>query len=157
MLVWLVLGLLSGGAGATLVLVGLGVIPIAENSTEAPLWVIGLAGSLFLVMGIYSIGLGVLARRDPDFALRVLRGAEFNLGGWLVALFTVGVFFVLSVWVAWGPGPRTFSGGGNVGGIGVSGGLGESVGRAVFGVSAVITGLVGVWIAVWGIRRLWSR
>ena len=45
----------------------------------------------------------------------------------------------------------------DAGSIGVSGTVGESMGRAVFGVSAVTTGLVAVWMLGWGIRRLQRR
>jgi hypothetical protein len=108
-------------------------------------------------MGLYSTALAVLVWRDPELAERVVRGEAFNLASWLVGLFTVGVFFTLSAWIAWGPGPRSFTGGVGGGSVGVGGMVGESMGRAVFGVSAVVTGLVGVWMLSWGIRRLRRR
>jgi hypothetical protein len=81
----------------------------------------------------------------------------FNAASWLVGLFTVGVFFTLSAWIAWGPGPRSFTGSVGPSSVDVGGMVGESMGRAVFGVSAVSTGLIGVWMIMWGIRRLRRR
>jgi len=154
---WLLLGLLSAITGAVVVLVALGIVATPEGSAQAPPWVIGLAGGVFLVIGLYSIALAVLARRDPQLAERIVRGKEFNLAGWLVGFFTVAVFFAISAWIAWGPGPRSFSGSIGTGGVGVGGTVGERIGRTVFGFSAVITGLIGVWMSVWGIRRLRRR
>jgi hypothetical protein len=151
---WLLLGLLSTITGGAIVLVAVGVIAMPAGGANAPPWVIGLAGSVFLVMGLYSTALAVLVWRDPELAERVVRGEALNLTSWLVGLFTVGVFFTLSAWIAWGPGPRSFTGGVGAGSVGVGGMVGESMGRAVFGVSAVVTGLVGVWMLSWGIRRL---
>ncbi len=99
---WLLLGLLSSFTGAAIVLVALGVVPMPEGGANAPPWVIGLAGSVFLVMGLYSVALAVLAWRNPELAERIVRGEAFNAASWLVGLFTVGVFFTLSAWIAWG-------------------------------------------------------
>lgn len=154
---WLLLGLLSTITGGAIVLLALGVIAMPEGGANAPPWVIGLAGSVFLVMGLYSIALAVFAWRDPQLAERIVRGEAFDMGSWLVGFFTVAVFFTLSAWIAWGPGPRSFTGGVGAGSVGVGGMVGESMGRAVFGVSAVVTGFVGVWMLSWGIRRLRRR
>ncbi len=154
---WLLLGLLSTIMGAAILLVAFGVIAMPEGGANAPPWVIGLAGSVFLVMGLYSVALAVLSWRDPGLAERIVRGEAFNMASWLVGLFAVAVFFTLSAWIAWGPGPRSFTGTVGAGSVGVGGIVGESMGRAVFGVSAVTTGLVGVWMLMWGIRRLSRR
>ncbi len=153
----MLLGLLSAITGAAIVLVAFGVIAMPEGGANAPPWVIGLAGSVFLVMGLYSIALAVLSWRDPQLAERIVRGEAFDMASWFVGLFTVGVFFTISAWIAWGPGPRSFTGTVGAGSMGVGGMVGESMGRAVFGVSAVITGLVGVLMLTWGIRRLRRR
>lgn len=154
---WLLLGLLSATAGAAIVLVALGIFAMPKGGAQAPAWVIGLAGSVFLVMGLYSVALALLAWRDPHLAERIVRGEALNMASWLVGLFAVAVFFTISAWIAWGPGPRSFSGSVGAGGVDVGGTLGESMGRAVFGVSAAIMGLVGVWMLTWGIRRLSRR
>ena len=154
---WLLLGLLSAITGAAIVLVAFGVVQMPEGGANAPPWVIGLAGSVFLVLGLYSVALAVLAWRDQELAERIVRGEAFNMASWFVGLFAVAVFFTISAWIAWGPGPRSFSGTVGTGRVGVGGMVGESMGRAVFGVSAVTTGLVGVGMLTWGIRRLRRR
>ena len=154
---WLLLGILSAVVGAAVVLVAFGIFPAPEGTAEAPPWVIGLTGSVFLVLGLYSVALTVVAWRDPMMAERIVRGEAFTMAGWLVGLFAVSVFFAVSTWIAWGPGSRTFSGTVGAGGVDVVGTVSESMGRAVFGVSAVTTGLVGVWMLAWGIRRLRNR
>lgn len=151
---WLLLGLVAAIAGAAILLVALGVIAMPEGGANAPPWVIGLAGSVFLVMGLYSTALALLVWRDTELAERIVRGEALAMASWAVGLFAVGVFFTISAWIAWGPGPRSFTSTVDAGSIGVSGTVGESMGRAVFGVSAVTTGLVGVWMLGWGIRRL---
>jgi hypothetical protein len=154
---WLLLGLLSSIIGGAIVLVAVGVIPMPEGGANAPPWVVGLAGAVFLVMGLYSTALAVLVWQDPELATRIVRGEAFDVASWLVGLFAVAVFFTISAWIAWGPGPRSFTGSVGAGGLGVGGMVGESMGRAVFGVSAVITGLVCVWMLSWGFRRLRRR
>jgi hypothetical protein len=153
----LLLGLLSTITGAAIVLVAFGIVAMPQGGANAPPWVIGLAGSVFLVIGLYSVALAGLARRDPQLAERIVRGEAFNLASWLVGFFSVAVFFTISAWIAWGAGPRSFTGTVGAGSVGVGGMVGESMGRAVFGVSAVTTGLVGVWMLTWGIRRLRRR
>lgn len=151
---WLLLGLVSTIAGAAILLVAFGVVAMPEGGANAPPWVVGLAGAVFLVMGVYSAALGLLAWRDPELLERIVRGDALGMATWAVGLFAVTVFFTISAWIAWGPGPRSFSSAVDAGAIGVSGTVGESMGRAVFGVSALITGLVGVWMLTWGMRRL---
>jgi hypothetical protein len=153
----LLLGLLSTIAGAAILLVAFGVVAMPEGGANAPPWVIGLAGLVFLVMGLYSTALALLARGDSELAERIVRGEALGMASWAVGLFAVGVFFTISAWIAWGPGTRSFTSTVDAGSIGVTGTVGESMGRAVFGVSAVTTGLVGVWMLGWGIRRLRRR
>ena len=154
---WLLLGLLSTIAGAAILLVAFGVVAMPEGGANAPPWVIGLAGSVFLLMGLYSTALALLVRGDPDLAERIVRGEALGMASWAVGLFAVAVFFTISAWIAWGPGTRSFTSTVDAGSIGVTGTVGESMGRAVFGVSALTTGLVGVWMLGWGIRRLRHR
>lgn len=154
---WLLLGAVSVVAGLVVVLVAAGVIESPESSRQAPDWVIGLAGSVFVVVGLYVALVGVVSLRDPDYMARLRRGTEFNVGGWLVSAFVFSAFFALAAWAAFGPGPRSFSGGAGGFGVEVSAPGGERVGRTVFGISAVLLGLGGVWVWTYGIRRLLKR
>jgi hypothetical protein len=57
----------------------------------------------------------------------------------------------IGTWVAFGPGPRAFSG---TGMFLLSREAGETVGRIVFGFGAVLTWLITVALAVSGARKL---
>lgn len=88
-------------AGWAIVLVAMGVIPAPEESFEAPRWVVGVAGGVFLAGGfMLLLGAGEGVIPEP------LRQA----GLYLVALTMVGAFALVFNWVAFGQGERVFSG-----------------------------------------------
>jgi hypothetical protein len=135
----LVISLVVGGMGAFVVLAALGIIPASEESFNAPRWVVGLMGLVFMAAGMavlvnYAGSTGFLSP-----SLRKM-GANF-----LIAVLLSGFGLVFS-WIAFGPGPREFSGGVSLLFIQVRGLTGgELVGRVVFGVFAVIVDLLALW------------
>jgi Protein of unknown function (DUF3592) len=133
-------------------------------------------GSISAAIGLAVIGTAVSAAihaTDPFTSERLIAvpaGLIFILGGTLVALppgsrqwqsvlsaLLVTCFAVTFDWVAFGPGERQF-GGGIALGPSVAAGLplGEFVGRAAFGVAAIVLDIfaVIVWIRHW--RRMYT-
>lgn len=123
-----VLGLIITAVGLFPALVGFGVVKLDPSTIYAPHWVIALFGLAFMFAGAAAMlgsdedGGGAFAH-----ALRVACG-----------LAVIAAIASITSWVAFGPGPREFTSGGGAGGIEVSGGADPSIGRFVFGVSAVI-------------------
>ena len=109
-------------AGAGIIGVGSGLIPVDPNSVHAPGWVIVLCGGVFALSGVAAC----LAGRTDEW-----------VGELLVLALMVGFATVFS-WVAFGPGERQFSGGASVGGVGVTGRVSRTVGRIAFGFGALM-------------------
>lgn len=142
--------------GAAIVCVALGWIRVDPSSLHAPRWVLGLSGGVFALLGglilYYAVRNTFLGGGRPPGSAR----GEFFVAGWLVGGFVVTAFAAVAAWIAFGPGERQFSGSLGLGGISLWGTRlsGESVGRAVFGIGAVLTGALAVWGWLHGIRRL---
>jgi hypothetical protein len=68
----------------------------------------------------------------------------------VMAWAVVGLLGIVASWVAFGPGERHFTGSGSIF-------LGESAGRAVFGIGAVLIWIAWLAMAVAGVRRLLAR
>ncbi len=124
-------------AGGFIVALALDVIHAPPESFHAPRWVVAAAGSVFLLAGI------LLLAGDGDSGFR---------------RFTVAVLLTIFAlpfdWVAFGPGPREFSGSAGVGGVGVAGRVGELSGRIVFGIGAVILDLLALFVWIRFLRRI---
>ena len=124
-------------------------------------------------LGLLTIGLGLRAAlrathplTSEDF-VGAFAAMVFVFGGALLALppergrlqELLGVLlmttFALTLdWIAFGPGPRHFGGGVSYGIVGVGANLGETLGRTVFGIGAVILDIIAVlmWLRLIGPR-----
>ena len=143
-------GLLAVAMGLFLLLVSLGVVPVKPRSVHAPIWILSAAGLAFLLAGI-SIAVGAIhgvsaTGEVPKDASWWMRMFYYVLG-----LTAAAALASIGTWVAFGPGPRAFSG---TGMFLLSREAGETVGRIVFGFDAVLTWLITVALAVSGARKL---
>ncbi|MGD8276714.1 MAG: hypothetical protein PVH00_01755 [Gemmatimonadota bacterium] len=129
--------LIAIAAGGFIVAIALDVIHAPPESFHAPRWVVAAAGSVFVLAGI------LLLAGDGDSGFR----------RFMVAVL-VTVFALPFDWVAFGPGPREFSGSAGVGGVGVAGRVGELSGRVVFGIGAVVLDLLALFAWIRFLRRL---
>jgi hypothetical protein len=141
------IGLVAGGAGLYFMLVGLGVVP-APGKQHAPSWLVFAAGLVFFLGALGVIlpriaGVKTNGRDLPPGAPRWLQVAQY-----LLILTIFACFGAIGSWIAFGPGPRVFSGTVPVGPV---------FGRIVFGIGAVIVWLGFIAIAVSGWRRLFGR
>lgn len=150
----IVVGALAAIIGLYLVLVALSLLPPASRP-NGPMWVVLMVGLCFLFGG-----LGVLvpvvvtgevstAGELPPGAPSWLRVAQYVFG---LAIFAC--FAMIGTWIAFGPGTRSFSV--SVPFLSIKG-AGELIGRAAFGLGAIITWLCLIAVAVSGWRRLADR
>ena len=146
------LGTAVSGMGILIVLLAIGIIPGAEASLEAPRWVVAAAGLAFGLAGAAMIvGYAVAGGVGPDGDLPTGTPRGVRVTQYLLGLGIIGALASVGTWIAFGPGPRAFT----VTLPFVGRGPGdETVGRAVFGIGAVLTWLFLVVFAVVSVRRI---
>jgi hypothetical protein len=150
----IVIGAFFGLVGTIVTLVALGTFGDGHLSDGTPPRVGIAAGVLFLLAGLaiivgYGIAGGAMPNGDlPPGTPRVVRVVQTALGLGIVA-----VLASIASWIAFGAGPRHFSGHGPL----ISGAVSEMLGRAVFGVGAVLMWAFMAALVVISVRRLRDR
>jgi hypothetical protein len=148
------IGAIALAFGLYFMLVGIGLLPVpgGPRNLHAPLWVVLCAGLAFFLGGVAVLLQAWGKANDggelPRDAPRWMRVLQYLIG---VAIF--GSFALIGSWVAFGPGPRQFSG--SFGGF--SAGVGAGIGRTAFGIGAIIVWLCTIAFAVSGARKLFTR
>src|SRR5215510_10634900 len=146
-------GLLTVAMGAFLALQTSGLVNVGTRTEgDAPTW-IGVCAGLIFIAG----GLAVVLQSLP-FA-KFAAGGDFSADTptWVrsvtlaLVLTIVGGLAAIGGWVAFGPGTRHFQ---VVGMFIGSDRIDDALGRAIFGVGTVLTGLIFVVFAITGARRL---
>lgn len=122
-------------AGSAIIALAVGWIPAAAQSLQAPRWVVGVAGVTFLAGGFAPLA----ARLGPKSIVSQV------VGGGIVLPLTL-----VANWVAFGSGPRQFSGGLTLGFVTVSQRASEMSGRIAFGIVAILLDILIATIAVRG-------
>jgi hypothetical protein len=147
------IGLALSTLGLFAIALSLG-IPGPLSSIDTPPWVGVCIGLVFLLGGLALIvGYAVAGGVGPDGDLPagtppIVRAVQYVLGlGILIALGMIGS------WVAFGPGPRQFTGRGALG----HGTVNETLGRVAFGFGAVLRWIIVGVMCVIGVRRLRRR
>ena len=139
-------GLIVAGLGTMIMLRAANVI--RAGATDAPSWVVGMAGFLFFLVGAYLISYGIRNAVGQRQAAPPPDPGGFSVGGWLLGSSVLTGLGLIGAWVALGPGARTFQGG-------VTGA--ESEGRIVFGLGAAITLLLAAFVWFKGFQELIAR
>jgi hypothetical protein len=147
-----VCGLLATAMGLFLLLTGLGVVPMKPRSGDGRLWIAAVAGIAFMLGGI-SIAVGAIHGVSATGELPKDTGWWMRLFYTVIGVVIAGALASIGTWVAFGPGPRAFSG---TGLFLLSREAGETVGRIVFGSGAVLTWVIAIAFAVRGVRKLAS-
>ena len=148
------IGLSAAAAGLYFVLVGLSLLPLpgGARSLHGPLWLVLLAGLVFVLAGVAALvqaaGRANAGGDLPADAPQWLRVVQYLIG---VALF--GSFAMIGSWMAVAEDPREFSGSF----LFFDGGISAAIGRVAFGFGAVITWLATVAFAISGARKLVRR
>lgn len=118
-------------AGSFIVLIAADIIHADPSSFNAPRWVVGAAGGVFMLAGI-------LVALHGSFGPG---GMQTKLYLWLQFLFGMGLMVLFSsvfLWVGFGPGEREFSSSTTIGPITTSGSGNVSMGRIMFGGGGVL-------------------
>lgn len=151
----IVVGLVCGALGLLIILVALGVFGEGRLSGGTPPWVGVCGGLAFALAGLaLMVGYGVADGVGPDGDVPpgtpfLVRLVQYSAGiGIITMLASIGT------WIAFGPGPRHFSGSVGIGGVGGSGSMGETYGRIMFGIGAVLTWAFAVVMIVVSVKRL---
>jgi hypothetical protein len=127
------------GAGAAILGLAAGVVGTLPAAPEAPRWVIGCAGLMFLAGGFVPLGL------------------VLGFPAWLnqfVGLIVTAALATVFNWIAFLPGERHFVGGGSLWGLHLwSGSSSQIGGRIAFGIAAILLDalLIG---SLWRFARL---
>ena len=139
------IGLGTMALGLFTILTAANVIPVPDSTFEAPRWVVGFVGLSFLLAG------AAVALARPGAAPGTIAANPY-FGG------AAGLVLVLILnWIAFGPGPRQFSGGIAIPFASWSGPSSEWSGRAAFGIGAMIADLIIVWLLIRSVRGAFHR
>ena len=139
------IGLGTMALGLFIVLVSANVIPVADSTFSAPRWLAGAAGLSFLLAG------AAVALARPGAAPGTVAANPY-LGG-AAAL----VLVLILNWIAFGAGPRHFSGGIAIPFVSWSGASSEWTGRAAFGIGALLADVIVAWVLVRGVLNASRR
>ena len=142
---YLLVGLVTMAVGLFIILVSANVIPVPDSTFEAPRWIAGCAGLSFLLAGT-SVALARPA--GPQSTLT----ANSYFGG-AAGLVLVGMLN----WIAFGTGPRHFSGGIAIPFASWSSSPGEWLGRAAFGVVALLADVIIAWALARSVSNAFRR
>lgn len=133
-------GVMVVAMGMVPVLSAFGVVPSDQPASDAPRWVGGVAGGLFVIAGLYIMTMHRVDRLEP--------GLKKQITGLFPLLIFTGMA-VISSWVAFAPGERRFEGGASNGLLEISwGNANEVAGRVGFGAGAVfliVVTVIGWW------------
>ncbi len=112
--------------GAFIVMISADIIPVDESSFNAPRWVVGAAGAVFMLAGMMVALQGAFG---PD-------GQQTLLYLWLQLFLGLALMLLFSsvfLWVGFGPGEREFSTSTTIGSVSTSGSGDDGTGRFIFG------------------------
>jgi hypothetical protein len=139
------IGLGTMALGLFIILISANVIPTDDSTFSAPRWLVGCAGLCFLLAG------GAVALARPGGPPGTVAANPY-LGG-AAAL----VLVVILNWIAFGPGPRHFSGGFALPFVSWSSPPSDWTGRAAFGVGAFLADVFIACLLVRGVRNAFRR
>ncbi|HEV2055544.1 MAG TPA: hypothetical protein VGV06_10280 [Methylomirabilota bacterium] len=139
------IGLGTMTLGLFIILISANVIPVADSRFSAPRWIAGCAGLSFLLAG------AAVALARPGATPNSIAANPY-LGG-AAAL----VLVLILNWIAFGAGPRHFSGGVAIPFVSWSGPSSDWTGRAAFGICAAIMDFIVVWLLIRGVRGAFHR
>ena len=147
----IVIGVFFGGVGTLVMLLALGTFGDRHLSDGTPPWVGVAAGVMFVLAGLaiivgYGIAGGAMANGDlPPGTPRSVRLVQSALGLGITVLLAS-----IASWIAFGAGPRRFSGHGPF----ISGAVSEMLGRAMFGLGAVLMWVFMAALVVISVKHL---
>jgi hypothetical protein len=146
----LTIGAVCAAGGAYFILVGLGLAP-PPSKINGPMWLSTCVGLVFLAGSVMVLVRGWLGVRDseelPVDAPRALVALQ-----WLAVVACCGGLASAATWVAFGEGSRQF-----VLPLPLPGDYGELLGRAAFGLGAIMSWMIALAMAHIGMKKLFNR
>jgi hypothetical protein len=139
-------------AGLYFMLGSYGLLPMPESN--GPAFIVFAAGAAFLFAGLVCF---VRARTGmTDVQTEVPDGAPtwIKLSYRMLAIGIFGAFATIGTWIAIGSGPRVFTVSSSFGSIQTSG---DTLGRTIFGLGAVIAWICVIALMVSTVRKLFNR
>ena len=143
-------GIAMAAAGLYFIMVALGVLPMPDGGAGAPFFIIALAGLAFVFAGC---NLAIRARtgaRERDSELPATAPASAKMAYRVIGIAIAGTLATIGTWIAIGAGPRHFDMSGPIP-------AGETLGRAVFALGAVIVWIYVIALTVGIVRKLFDR
>jgi len=137
-------------AGSLIVLIAADIIHADPSSFNAPRWVVGAAGGVFMIAGIMVALQGSFG---PG-------GMQTKLYLWLQFLFGMVLMVLFSsvfIWVGFGPGEREFSSSTSLGPVSVSGSGNMSMGRIMFGGGGIMMVFFTIAMAVSQLKAIFKK
>ena len=142
-------------SGVIPILVAAGLIP--RGDADAPAWVIGAAGAMFVSAGLAVIlDYGIAGGVGPDNDLLPGTRTSVRIANLILGLTIIGLMTVVAGWIAFGRGPRHFTTTLIVPFLPASQrwASGEWPGRVAFGTGSVLMAAMFVACAASGVRRI---
>lgn len=146
------LGLAFAAAGVYFMLGAGGVLPMPE--ANGPSFIVFCAGAAFLFAGLTCMlsaraGMGGHQTDLPEDA-----PLAFKLAYRILGIGVTGALATIGTWIAIGSGPRAFTISGTLGEMQTSG---QTLGRVVFGLGAVVVWIYVIALTVGTVRKLFNR
>jgi hypothetical protein len=145
------IGVLTATADVYFGLVGVEIAP-PPGRINGPIWIALFVGVVFFAAGISVIVRGLSGADDNSGELPDNAPAWMKTVYWLDSVIAAAGLAGIGTWVAFGGGSRHFS----ISGF-FTGPVGETIGRTVFGIGAVITWLLVVVMARAGAKKIFGR
>lgn len=139
-------GLLAAGMGLFYILYALGIFGSQFHKGSDPSSLGFVFGLIFLLGGMAVVIQTIMKRAGSEPATMP---PWLNLLYHAMAFAIVGLLGIVASWVAFGPGPRHFSGSGSI--------FGETTGRMLFGIGAALIWVVLLGVAVSAVRSYLAR
>lgn len=149
--VMVVFGLFAMLMGAVVFLSAADIFPSDDADFNAPRWVVGMVGLMFFLAGIQ------ISSMDISFA-GVQDKWWFKMLQRVLQIVWVAMFAAAINWAAFGPGERQFSSSISLPFITISKSVsGVSIGRLAFGIGAMLTNLIFLWMVVDLFKISWKE
>ncbi len=148
-----VIGGIAAAAGLYLMSIGIGLLPVpgGPRNLHGPLWIVLLAGLAFFLGGV-AVVIQVVGKANASGDLPAGAPYWIRIVQYLIGVAIFASFAMMGSWIAFGGGPRQFSGSFMF----FDGGTNAMIGRAALGFGAMICWLGTIAFAVSGARKLRS-
>ena len=145
------IGLAGNAVGVYFALVGLGELP-PPSRINGPIWLSLLIGLIVFAGSMAVVVRGIIGGDDSNGEMPENAPRWAKIVYWLTGVACAAGLAGLGTWVAFGAGTRHFS----ISGF-VSGTVGETIGRTVFGIGTLITWLLVVALARNGAKKIFGK